>query len=577
MIQLPRWPILLASSLTLLTSAALAGPARTYQVFDAQGAVQPWPAPLQPLRHLGHSGQLLAQQSDTLELGLVQPGGPWRSLGLRGPLATPGDDEQALHTESDSDSDAPLLFLNGKLSTQRYLQPTTPLEGGLLVAARNHGDVYDVLHGSGKVLLSGIPKEQAIKLSGFGKNVLLTQRGQLWLHALYAPPRLVGRTVHRSTHVGQHVLWHDAQSRLLGVVPLSGHGLRTSPAWQHTADATDRNGLLWLQDAQHNPLAILKPNGEDLLSKGIRQRLRAFHLQVPLEPEHDSDTPSPIVAHVVPELCPCNSDVHGALLANGQVLMNTAWSRIIWLGQTPGSTTPPSHRFAVQSQGQWSLVDERGHVLTRHAYDVIQPMQHGQLIAARKGRFELLDADGRATLLPDFLELRAVSPRLLAYLPAQGAESRWGLYDAQQRTTVSEPTWRHVEHFQHERAVATAPDGQLGLIDTQGRWVIPARFQRLRPLSPGLWTGTEATADADTARWTLWRQDGTELETGLSTAPKLTASWVVLLQRQNDGRHQTVLYRGQDAHRLPLPGAWSEHALNSLLVLERLATDTSEP
>lgn len=530
-----RWAGLLATVFAALSAPALAQQTTTYQVLDANGLLAPWPAPIEPLEQLdplapGGAKRLLAQRSDTRELGIVMPNGQWQSLGPPGQPHHIDRTGELIQIATD-DKPAPVLFRNGKWSSRKYRSRAHGLGSGFMLAEREEGEIFDLLHGSGKVLISGLPMRQARTLRVEGDNAFVSRGDTVWLHALHDKPRPLGPAFDDTRAIGHHIVLYEQSGRIIGVAPHSGQGLRTDARWRAVAEVTDHNGTLWATDSQHAPVLLIRPDGRQLLTPDVRARLGTMHLRPAYESDPETERHSPIVAHILEDSCPCSSAIHGALLDNGQLLLNTKWTNIRWLGRVPeGAAGQSGHRFAIQADGAWSMADARGRVITRQTYDAMQPMRHGLVVAAREGRFELLDASGRAVPLPDMLDVQVMSGNVLAYLPVGDTQGLWGLYDIQRGATV-----------------------------------VPPRYAAIAQLAEGLWTARENTADGD--RWTLLDKAGTPLQRDLNPPPRMAASWAPVISHQPDGRLETLLYRGRDGHRITLPGAWRPEPMGDLLVL----------
>lgn len=560
---------MLASALLLSNLPAQAEPGEVHRVMDEQGLIDDWPASTLPLVELSKPGLVLTQRIDTLELGLFQRGQAWRSLKQRGHLDnlySGGTPKQLLDQNREA---TPLLWPHGVWSSQNYLSPIHHLHGEFFLAARQPGDRYDVLHATGKTLMTGITQEQALQLEGLGNNMLERRMGQPWLHALHDTPRRLSSDVHSKERIGSHIVLFDGRQKVTGVIPLSGHGLRTHPRWRNATKVSSADDHLWLHDEHHNALAILKENGHDLITPDVLRRLGGLRLQSPGERAPVEADDSPIVALVVSEICPCgNAGVQGVLLKNGQMLSNSKWTTVRWLGSvavTPDTSHARSDRFAVQVNESWLMIDERGRVLTPQGYDIIQSMESGWAVASKDGRFYLLDGDGKSRLLPDFLEVRVLGENLLAYQSMDGTPNHWGLYAIREQTIHQPPSWRQINTFWFGRSVVSDAQGRKGLIDEQGHAVLPTHFEKLLPISKSLWAGTRHARDG--TQWMLMNASGVTLESNLPIEPEPRAGWVLVPHIQSGEVSETVFYRAHDGHRLAIPGRWVPERVGHLMLI----------
>ena len=536
---------------------------------DSQGHAAEWAAHVQLLKRMGATGNYLARNRASNELGLIQRGGIWSSLGVSGPFTSDPGDPGVLQIELGPDKVA-LLFQNGRLAARHYNASMILNRGEHTIAACqadiNRCDLLDVM--SGQVMLPGLSPAQVDSIDSLGANLLwpngsgvnVLTRGRTKPQAL--PPAVVHIT--REAPLAQ---LYDKENRLIGVLPYSGHGMRTDSRWRAAKQVQWVRNTLWLENAQGQQIDILGPDGQSLLTTSVRKRLGAWRLDEPsryeLRGEQDGSEDVPaILAVVVPDICPCNQAVHGVLLPSGQLVTNKAWQAVTLLNdRSPANGALSDWRLAVRTGAGWGIVDGEGRALTPMTYDGIQPFRHGLAVASRNGRFSVLAFNGQARSLPEFSEVAVVAEGLLRFRGADLAVGTLGLYDVERQAVVAEPSWMTITPFQHGLAVASREADRVGLIDTTGRWTVTPRYRQIQPVSPHLWAGSVPDG-AET--WELIRSDGTIVANGLGAVPSQIGHWVMAEQRAPDGTVSMLVFL-PDARALHMPPIWSYVVMDDLL------------
>ena len=536
---------------------------------DSQGRAAEWASHVQLLQQMGATGNYLARNRASGELGLIQRGGIWSGLGVSGPFTSYQGSPGVLQIELGPDKVA-LLFQNGRLATRHYSASMIMNRGEHTIPAcqadTDRCDLLDVI--SGQVILSDLSPAQVDSIDSLGSNLLwpkgsgtkVLTRGQT------RPQALPSEVVHIAREAPLAQLY-DKENRLIGVLPHSGHGMRTDPRWRAAKQVQSVRNMLWIENAQGQQIDILRPDGQSLLTTSVRKRLGVWRLDEPsryeLRGEQDGSEDVPaILAVVVPDSCPCTQAVHGVLLPSGQLVTNKAWQAVSLLNdRSPANGALSDWRLAVRTGAGWGMVDGEGRALTPMTYDGIQPFQHGLAVASRNGRFSVLAFNGQARSLPEFPEVAVVGKGLLRFRGADLAVETLGLYDVERQAVVAEPSWRTITPFQHGLAVASLEADRVGLIDTTGRWTMTPRYRHIHPVSPDLWAGSVPDG-AET--WELIRSDGTIVANGLGAVPSQIGHWVMAEQRAPDGTMSMLVFL-PDGRALRMPPIWSYVVMDDLL------------
>ena len=73
----------------------------------------------------------------------------------------------------------------------------------------------------------------------------------------------------------------------------------------------------------------------------------------------------------------------------------------------------------------------------------------------------------------------------------------WGLYDFIAGKEVSPPAFQRIGMFRDGRAEAALGENRAGIIDTQGKWIVPPEYREARPEVGDLWQLRQAGAQTE--------------------------------------------------------------------------------
>lgn len=146
---------------------------------------------------------------------------------------------------------------------------------------------------------------------------------------------------------------------------------------------------------------------------------------------------------------------------------------------------------------------------------------------------QLIDRAGKRYALPDYFEAEVVAPGLVRYLKTAAEGDPWGLYDFHAGKEVSAPVFQFIGGFRDGQAAASLGPGKVGVIDLQGKWVVPPRHHDVKRVSDKLWLVQQPGPQENEYRrpTSLVNRDGralTPFEPGLRPRAKPTAlSWPI--------------------------------------------------
>ena len=187
--------------------------------------------------------------------------------------------------------------------------------------------------------------------------------------------------------------------------------------------------------------------------------------------------------------CQCGDSSAGLLLADGSVATDKTWTAVLPLDGAEDEYAPKDEagdtpaadqlRYAAQTEDGMQLLDARGKPMDLPLQQHIGAFRHGYALIYAKGEARLIDRAGKTYALPDYFEAEVVAPGLVRYLKTAAEGDPWGLYDFIAGKEVSAPAFQFIGVFQEGQAVAALGADKVGVIDQQGKWVVPVSYTHL--------------------------------------------------------------------------------------------------
>lgn len=311
-----------------------------------------------------------------------------------------------------------------------------------------------------------------------------------------AEPVALGSGMRPEQNEEGYLLFRDQAGQVAGLLTPKGawlHGDSAPPWLADVGRMTLRQGKLWLsgQDGQLlNALdadgrAILQP---DALAAAQGAQLRDLPLNVPGGP----------LGLLGQGYCHCNDGGAGLVLADGSVATHKDWTEVVPLDEPRDDYATDEEaeaaplgaddlRFAAQTEAGVQLLDGRGKPMDLPPQQHIGAFHQGYALIYNKGQTRLIDRGGKVHALPDYFEAQVVAPGLVRYLKTAAEGDPWGLYDFIAGKEVSPPAFQYIGEFQHGQAAASLGAGKAGVIDQQGKWVVPPRYHAVKRVSDKLW------------------------------------------------------------------------------------------
>lgn len=317
----------------------------------------------------------------------------------------------------------------------------------------------------------------------------------------YVPGRaealtLGSRDLKPEQNEGGYLLLRDKAGNVAGLLTPKGAWLQgdNAPPWLAQASRLAvRQGKLWVSSQDGQLLNAIDADGRAVLQPEAVEAAQGSQLRdMPL------DVPDGPLGVLGQGYCHCTEGGAGLLLADGSVATRKDWSEIVPL-DGPGDNdtaednteaeplTADQLRFAAQTDEGVQLLDGRGQPMDLPLQQHIGAFRNGYALIYAKGETRLIDRAGKTYALPDYFEAEVVAPGLVRYLKTAAEGDPWGLYDFIAGKEVSAPVFQYIGAFHGGRAIAALGKDKVGLIDAQGKWIVPPRHNDARRVNDKLW------------------------------------------------------------------------------------------
>jgi hypothetical protein len=364
---------------------------------------------------------------------------------------------------------------------------------------------YAILDAAGAPVAK-LNADEAYGSRRYGDTLLYPSGGRLMALAPgLAEPLALGAGLSAAADDQGYVLFTNAESTPAGLLTPKGvwlHGA-AAPAWLAEVGRMEvRQGKLWLfKDG--GLLNVLDGDGRALLQPDAVQAAQEMALtQLPL------DVPGGALGVLSQGHCHCGSDTGaGLVLADGSIAADPSWNAVIPLdgagdyddyGRPARSELKAEQlRYAAETADGMRLLDASGKPMDLPAQQHIGAFRHGYALAYTDGASRMIDRDGKTYALPDYFETDIVAPGVVRFLETAAEDAPWGLYDFLAGKEISPPRYRDIGEFQDGQAVASLGPDRAGVIDLQGRWIVPASHHGAERVNAQVWRVQQAGPQSD--------------------------------------------------------------------------------
>ncbi|MGB3437056.1 WG repeat-containing protein [Achromobacter sp.] len=410
-------------------------------------------------------------------------------------ISIPGEDGSM--AVAYSDGDVLLLDADGKAvgadQGYRNMMPVTPA----FWSAELGRGAYAVLDSDGKPVTT-LKSAEAQGSQRYGDAIIYPSGGkQMALVPGRAEPLTLGAGLFVAEDKQGYVLFSNEERVPVGLLTPMGNWLyaETAPAWlKDTGRMVVSQGKLWVFKQEGELLNVLDDEGRALLKPETVEAAKSRSLkELPL------DIPGSALGLLAQDHCQCAEDGAGLLLADGGIASDPAWSNIVPLDGSEDDYGAQADaeaaglkaeqlRYAAQTAEGLLLLDAMGKPMDLPAQQHIGPFRHDFAPAYADGVSRMLGRDGKTYDLPrDFFEAQIVAPGVVRFLKTAAEGSPWGLYDFLAGKELAPPAFQDVGLFQDGQAIASLGQDRVGIIDLQGKWIVPPSHHSAERITARIW------------------------------------------------------------------------------------------
>jgi hypothetical protein len=355
---------------------------------------------------------------------------------------------------------------------------------------------YAVLDAAGTLVTTLTPDEG--RASNLYANTIVYPSGEniVALVPGRSAPLTLGPALSAEQDMEGYVLFVDDQRVPAGLLTPTGawlHG-ETAPAWLAEASRIEtRQDKLWVFNSERKLLNVLDLDGRALLKPETVEAAQNLELKTLA-----ADVPGGPLGLLGQGYCHCGEAESGAgmLLADGSIVTDSSWTELIPLDDHddagPGELSAEQLRYAADTADGMRLLDARGRPMDLPVQQHIGAFRHGYAQVYADGVSRMIDRDGKTYKLPDAFDTQAVAPGVVRFLKTAVDGAPWGLYDFVAGKELAAPAFRSIGAFQDGLAVASLGTDRVGVIDLQGRWIVPASHQDVERVNDKLWKVLQA-------------------------------------------------------------------------------------
>lgn len=304
----------------------------------------------------------------------------------------------------------------------------------------------------------------------------------------HASPITLGRGLSATDELEGYVVFVNGASQAAGLLTPTGAWLHedTAPAWLADTGRLDvRDGNLWMSDARGRLLNVVDKDGKPLLKPETAQALQDQPLQ-PLP----AGVPGGPLGLLGQDHCHCGGAEAGAglVLADGSIVTDPSWTAVTPLDAGDDASLKADQlRYAAETAEGMVLLDARGKPVDLPAQQHIGEFRHGYAQVYGNGVVRMIDRAGKTYDLPENFDTQVVAPGVVRFLKTAADGAPWGLYDFVAGKELFPPAFRSIGEFQGGQAVASLGPTRVGVIDMQGRWILPASHHGAERVNETLW------------------------------------------------------------------------------------------
>lgn len=294
---------------------------------------------------------------------------------------------------------------------------------------------------------------------------------------------------------GGALWWTDRRGHLVAVLMQNGQWVKAQPWFASVTNGFTQNGYQFFKNRSNALVNALTPDGKTLLKPDVATELQRHSINF-MDTLPSTGT-QPVALATISD-CACNERTGaGLLLSDGTIVRNPKWYGVKSLDSSAHYVATPKQaagqRFIVQTDTGDGMIDAAGHMLIAPTQRFIGPYSYGISLVYGGGKSYVANRQGKLVDAPDYFLIQAAGPDLLRFHQTAAAGKPWGLYDVKTGKELVPAVLKNVGLFKHGYAMARNAQGKAGVLNSQGKWVVPPRFGSLKPLTPTLWLASDAS------------------------------------------------------------------------------------
>lgn len=253
------------------------------------------------------------------------------------------------------------------------------------------------------------------------------------------------------------------------------------------ASAEVINHRLWLFNDQGAVVNAVDAAGKTLLSQKSMTALGDSRIE-PLNIADEPASPQFPLALIRPESDKGKTGA-GFLRPDGSLQLESKWLDI-----ESADSSQNVGQFIVRTADGTGVVDAQGKILIPLTEDNISPFVQGYALDYLDGKLTAMDHAGKHYDLPNVFELESAGNGWFRYRETAAEGALWGIFDVTSQKVVAQPAYKVVGDYANNQAEVQMPDGLWGIVDSQGKTLVEAKYAKVQRINAALWLLTQPSA-----------------------------------------------------------------------------------
>ncbi|MBU9818115.1 WG repeat-containing protein [Rahnella sp. C60] len=292
------------------------------------------------------------------------------------------------------------------------------------------------------------------------------------------------------------------------------------------------NHRLWLRNEQGEVVNIVDASGKALLTQKNISTLDGSRIE-PLNISNDATSAQSPLALIRPGSGNAKNGA-GFLRPDGSLQLESKWQDI-----QPADASGNIEQFIVTTAEGTGVIDAQGKMVIPLTEDNISPFVHGYALDYLDGKLTALDHAGKHYDLPGVFEIESVGNGWFRYRETAADGALWGIFDINTQKTVVQPSYQDVGDYANGLAAFRAPGGLWGIVDSQGKTIVEAKYAKAKRINSALWLLTQPAAADQTESSVVAEIIGNDAKARIAPTAGLSVT------QFSDGRILATSFAGQ--------------------------------